>query len=62
MSSSSTLFLGLSQTQAKLEFLIFPDKPSLNMHYLTKLGSFTAVDVEVKHHNLESNAISEVGG
>ena len=40
-----TLFLGLSQAQAKFELLIFPDKPNLNMHYLTKLGSFITLCV-----------------
>ena len=40
---AQTLFLGLSQAQAKFKLLIFPDEPSLNMHYLTKLGSFTAL-------------------
>ena len=37
------LFLGLSQAQTKLKLLIFPDEPSLNMHYSTKLGLFTTL-------------------
>ena len=41
---TQTLFLGLSQTQANLEFFTFPNKLSLNMHYLIKLGSFTAIE------------------
>ena len=35
-------FVGLVQTQAKLEHFIFNVKPSLNVQYLTKLGSFTS--------------------
>ena len=41
-------FLGLSQTQAKFEYLIFIDEPSSNTHYLAKLGSFTALSYEHK--------------
>jgi len=40
---AQTLFLGLSQAQAKLKLLIFPDESSLNMHYSTKFGSFIAL-------------------
>ena len=40
---AQTLFLGLSQAQVKLKFFIFPNEPSLNMHYLKKLGLFTAL-------------------
>ena len=40
---AQTLFLGLSQTQVKLEFLIFPNESSLNMHYSINLGSFTTL-------------------
>ena len=40
---TQTLFLGLSQAQVKLKLLIFPNKLSLNMHYLTKLDLFTAL-------------------
>ena len=41
-------FLGLSQTQAKFEYLIFIDEPSSNTHYSAKLGSFTALSYEHK--------------
>ena len=38
-----TLFVGLYQAHAKLEHSIFAIEPSLNIHYSTKLGSFTAL-------------------
>ena len=41
---TQTLFLGLSLAQAKLELLTSPDKPNLNIHYSTKMGSFTALN------------------
>ena len=41
--------MGLYQTQAKLEHSIFAVELSLNVHYSTKFGSFTALDVSTKH-------------
>ena len=57
LAQTQTLFLDLSQTQTKLELLIFRlvtnsnqarvfdflDEPNLNMYYLTKLSSITAL-------------------
>ena len=48
LSSSSNNILGLSQAQAKLELFNFIDEPSLNMHYSTKLGSFTALQIIIE--------------
>ena len=45
MDEFQTLLLGLSQARAKLKLLIFHDEPNLNMHYLTKFGSFIAIRV-----------------
>ena len=39
---AQTIFLGLSQAQAKFELLTFPNESSLNMHDSTKLSSFIA--------------------
>ena len=38
-----TIFLGLYQTQAKLEHSTFAVEPRLNIHYSTKLDLFTAL-------------------
>ena len=46
-----SLFLSLSQTLAKLEYLIFIDEPNSNTHYSTMLGSFTALLAPLIHDN-----------
>ena len=59
---TQTLFLGLSQAQAKLKLLIFPDESSLNMHYsimLGKLSSFTALPPFLLCRFQFSNQITE---
>ena len=43
-----TLFLGSYQVQAKLEHSTFVVELSLNIHYSTKLSSFTALDAVVE--------------